>query len=82
MYSLVYIHSLLYCCGVKCANVFNIVKVCSYLNFSGAIGFYETSALTGEGVSDAVSAALRAVQRNRQKFTWPWKRYGRHNYCT
>ena len=46
----------------------------------GAIGYYETSALTRTGVSEAVTAALRAVisaqssQSSRRKFTWPWKR--------
>ena len=48
---------------------------------TGAVGYYETSALTSSGVSDAMMAALRAVlsatgsRPSRRKFTWPWKRY-------
>ena len=52
------------------------------LNFlTGAVGYYETSALTSSGVSEAMMAALRAVlsatdsRSSRRKFTWPWKRY-------
>ena len=47
----------------------------------GAVGYYETSALTGTGVSSTVTAALKAVasgqnsRASRRKFTWPWKRF-------
>ena len=45
-----------------------------YVPCAGAVGYFETSALTGEGVADAVMAALRVVQSGRRKFTWPWKK--------
>lgn len=47
----------------------------------GAIGYFETSALTCRGLSEAMTGAIRAVFAVRRggpsqkKFTWPWKRY-------
>ena len=51
------------------------------LSLTGAVGYYETSALTGSGVLDATMAALQAVlsaqgsRSSTRNFTWPWKRY-------
>ncbi len=50
---------------------------------SGAVGYYETSALTGAGVREAMDACLRAgltragtssSGRRRRRFVLPWKR--------
>ena len=46
---------------------------------SGAVGYYETSALTRAGMSEAVDGLLRAglnaSQRGRRRFKLPWKRW-------
>ncbi len=45
----------------------------------GAVGYYETSALTGAGVMEAMNAGVRAVLTResagrRRRFVLPWKR--------
>ena len=50
---------------------------------TGAVGYFETSALLGVGLADAMHAAMRAGlnPRNtsragwRRRFVWPWKRW-------
>ncbi len=45
---------------------------------SGAVGYYETSALTGAGVREAIDAGVRAVLTRagrRRRFVLPWKRW-------
>ena len=53
---------------------------------TGAVGYFETSALTGTGMTDAMHAAMRAGlnpgtngRTGRRRFVWPWKRWGTSN---
>ena len=63
-------------------NKGNIIVLNITIPPSGAIGYYETSALTGVGVGDAMMATIRAglsgsnsgATSRRRRFVWPWKR--------
>ncbi len=64
------------------ADVCVCVCVCVCVSV-GAVGYYESSALTQTGLGDAMMATIRAgisgsesrggTGRNRRLFRWPWR---------
>jgi hypothetical protein len=69
--------------SLRCSTVIYLLLCFLYYTIIiGAIGYFETSALTCHGLSEAMTAAIRAVFAARRsgpsqkKFNWPWKRFG------